>query len=154
MNLSYLTLDHVGPITLYATTTVDSLPRALEALSREIPALESRDAFSDDELTNSKRARAVDAAFELDHPTELAHTVGFWWSVLGLNYYMDYTRRMAEVTRADLRRYVHRYIRYAPAVVGALVPRGRTAQVQPVIDAFVRQLGGQSAPAPTPAGMP
>ncbi len=154
VNLSYLTLDHVGPITLYATTSVDSLPHALDALARELAGLESRDAFSNEELTNSKRAREVDAAFELDHPTEMAHTVGFWWSVLGLNYYMDYTTRMAAVTRADLRRYVRRYIHTAPAVAGALVPRGRTADVQPAIDAFLRQLGGPSAPAPTPAGGP
>ncbi len=154
VNLSYLTLDHVGPITLYATTSVDSLPHALDALARELAGLESRNAFSDEELANSKRARAVDAAFELDHPTEMAHTVGYWWSVLGLNYYMDYTARMAGVTRADLRRYIRRYVRYAPAVAGALVPRGRTAEVQPVIDAFLRQLGGPSVPAPTPAGAP
>ena len=154
VDLSYLTLDHVGPITLYATTTVDSLPHALDALSRDLAALDSRVAFSDEELANSKRARAVDAAFELDHPTEMAHTVGYWWSVLGLNYYMDYISRMAAVTRLDLRRYVQRYIHNAPAVAGALVPRGRTAEVQPVIDAFLRRLGGPSGPAPTPAGAP
>jgi zinc protease len=140
--LSYQTLDHVGPITLYATTATDSLPRALPALARAIDGLGGYDAFSDDELTNSKRSRAVDAAFELDYPTEMAHTVGYWWSVLGLGYYMDYTSRMAAVTRADLRRYVDRYLHGAPAVVGVLVPRGDSAAVQASVGAFLHQLSG------------
>lgn len=145
VSLSYLTLDHTGPITLYATTVMDSLPHALEALSRELNGLGDPDAFSDEELTNSKRARAVDAAFELDHPTEMAHTVGFWWSELGLPYYVDYTTRMASVTRADLRRYVRRYITRAPLVAGALVPRGRTGVAQQSVDAFLSELGVPSA---------
>lgn len=140
--LSYQTLDHVGPITLYATTVADSLPRALPALARELVGLDDREAFSNDELTNSKRSRAVDAAFELDYPTEIAHTVGYWWSVLGLGYYMDYTTRMAAATRADLRRYVDRYIHRAPAVVGILVPRGDHTAVQGPVAAFLSELSG------------
>ena len=120
----------------------DSLPRALPALARELAELDDRNAFSTDELTNSKRSRAVDAAFELDYPTEMAHTVGYWWSVLGLGYYMDYTTRMAAVTRADLRRYVDRYIHRAPAVVGLLVPRGDHTAVQAPVTAFLSQLSG------------
>lgn len=143
--LTYQTLDHVGPITLYATTVTDSLPRALPALAREVEGLDDHDAFSDDEVRNSKRSRAVDAAFELDYPTEMAHTVGYWWSVLGLGYYMDYTTRMAAVTRADLRRYVARYIHGAPAVVGVLVPRGDKTAVQAPVGAFLRELSGAAA---------
>jgi zinc protease len=149
VTLSYLTLGHVGPITLYATTAVDSLPHALEALSRELGALDQPDAFNDDELTNSKRTRAVDAAFELDRPTGMAHTVGFWWSVTGLGYYTDYTARMAAVTRAELRRYAHRYICGAPAVVGLLVPRGRTPAAQASVAAFLSALSK-----PSSAGIP
>jgi zinc protease len=140
--LAYQTLDHVGPITLYATTVTDSLLRALPALAREIGELDTHDAFSDEELTNSKRERAVEAAFELDHPTEMAHTVGYWWSVLGLGYYMDYTTRMAAVTRADLRRYADRYMHHAPAIVGVLVPRGSTSAVQGPVAAFLSELSG------------
>jgi len=147
ITLSYLTLDHVGPITLYATASVDSLPHALEALGQELATWDQLDAFSRDELTNSKRARAVDAAFELDHPTGMAHTIGYWWSVTGLGYYKDYTARMAAVTRAQLHGYARRYICGAPAAVGVLVPRGRGPTVQPLIDAFLSVLSKPSPPA-------
>jgi len=150
VGLSYLTLNHVGPITLFATTTIDSLPHALEALNREISNLDQPDAFSDDELANSKRARAVDAAFELDHPTGIAHTVGYWWSIAGLEYYRTYTARMATVTRPDLRRYARRYICESPAVVGVLVPRGTRPAAQPAIDRFVRELSTPRRVAPLP----
>jgi zinc protease len=140
VGLSYLTLNHVGPITLFATTTIDSLPHALTALRRELGNLDEVDAFSDDELTNSKQARAVDAALELDHPTGVAHTVAYWWSIAGLGYYRTYTADMARVTRVDLQRYARRYISESPAIVGVLVPRGTRATAEPAIERFVRDL--------------
>ncbi|SRR5579883_457484 len=140
VNLAYLTLDHRGPVTLLATTTTDSLPRALDALRQELTALGAPDAFTAAELANSKQARAVDAALELDHPTGVAHTVGFWWSVAGLDYYMDYTSRMAAVTRADLQRYVDRYLLEAPAALGFLVPKASAADLRAPIDAFANTL--------------
>jgi zinc protease len=148
-SVSYLTLGHVGPITLYASTPVDSLPRALDALADVLGTLDEPNAFNDVELADSKRARVVDAAFELDHPTGMAHTVGFWWSVLGLGYYMDYTTRLAASTRTDLQRYVRRYIRHAPAVVGVLLPRGQGAAAQATVTAFINRL---SVPLAAPSG--
>jgi zinc protease len=148
--LTYATLGNAGPITLYATTVVDSLPRALGALGRELTDLGGPDAFSEDELANSKQSRAVDAAFELDHPTGMAHTVGFWWSVAGLDYYLDYTARMAGVTRRQLQRYVHRYMIGAPAVAGFLVPRGTSGVTQNAIAAFMDQ--SPMTPGPSAAG--
>jgi len=140
VSLSYLTLDHRGPITLYATTAVDSLPHALDALATALLTLDAPSAFGDDEIVNSKRARAVDAAFEFDHPTGIAHTIAFWWSVTGLDYYLDYPNRMAAVTRAGLERYVRRYMRDAPSVAGFLVPRGSSGIVREPVAAFVRRL--------------
>ena len=137
VSLSYLTLANVGPMTLRATTTIDSLPHALAALGRELATWDQQDMFSDDELANGKRARAVAAAFELDHPTDIAQTIGFWWSVTGLDYYRDYVERMASVTRRDLHRYARRYICTAPAVVSVLIPKGARPQVERSVDSFL-----------------
>jgi len=59
---------------------------------------------------------------------------------------MDYTARMAAVTRTALHRYARRYVCDAPAVVGVLVPRGRGVEVRPAVDAFVAALAKPSPP--------
>ena len=50
-----------------------------------------------------------------------AHTLGFWWSVADLEYYMGYVDNMAAQSIADLRAYATRYIVGKPRITGVLI---------------------------------
>lgn len=121
-DLSYSTLDHVGPITLTATTTTAKLSGALTALAREVQLMADTDYVSPAQLAAAKQRRLVRSAFALEAGPSLAHTAGFWWAVSGLDYYLGYADGLAAQTPADLTRYVTRYIAGKPFVVGALTP--------------------------------
>ena len=56
-----------------------------------------------------------------DHESGLTHTVGFWWAVADLDYFMGYVDNMAKQTPEDLRRYAARYIVGKPHVAGVLL---------------------------------
>ena len=43
-----------------------------------------------------KAQRTVSSAFGIEKASEIAHTIGFWWSVASLDYFMSYTDRMAQ----------------------------------------------------------
>jgi zinc protease len=64
----------------------------------------------------------------LERSSRLAQTIGFWWSVVGLDYFIGYVEDMARQAPADLRRYTSRYIVDRPRVTGVLLsPESRRA---------------------------
>lgn len=143
LGINYYTLGYVGPITISGQTTPDQLKAALTALKAEIARFGEPGYFSEEELANVKKARAVETAFGLERASGLAHTVAFWWSVAGLEYYMGYVDNMANRTSDDLRAYVRRYIEGKPKVFGALLAPDAARQIGPTVQAF---LSTQAAP--------
>jgi zinc protease len=139
-SIGYLTLAHVGPITLVAHTSVDSLTPALTALWDRLSALGTFSAFTDEELVDAREARRVAAAFELDDAMGIAHTTAAWWSVVGLDYFEDYTDSLQSVDRAAIDRYVQRYITNRPLVIGLLVPKGQGKALHAMIANVLTQL--------------
>ena len=66
------------------------------------------------------------SAFGLERASGLAHTIGFWWSVASLDYFMGYSDNMAQRKPSDLTAYARRYIVDKPHVVGiAITPDDR-----------------------------
>jgi zinc protease len=121
VTVNYYTLDHVGPITISGQTTPNQLKEAMAALEHEIGKLAEPGYITQEELDATKAERSVSTAFGLDRASDFAHTLGFWWSVAGLEYYMGYVDNMAKQTLADLRGYASKYIIGKARVVGVLI---------------------------------
>jgi predicted Zn-dependent peptidase len=139
-SISYLTLGHVGPIELMARTSVDSLVPALRALWGQLLDFTSGGGYSDEELSGARQTRRVQAAFEMDDATAIAHTAAFWWSVAGLDYFRDYTDHLQAVERPAIAQFVNRYLTNRPLVAGVLVPKGRSQALRPLIAQFLDAL--------------
>ena len=130
MIVNYYTLNQVGPITIAGQTTPDRLKEAIAALQKELERLADPGYITPDQLTSTKAERAVSTAFGFDRPhADHIHTIGFWWSVSGLEYYMGYIDNMASQTLDDLRAYARKYIVGKPTVVGILLPPGVKASL-------------------------
>jgi zinc protease len=126
--VNYYTLDQVGPITISGQTSPEKLKAALAALYDEIDKLDDPGYFSGTELERVKAQRAVESAFGAERTSGLTHTVGFWWSVADVDYFMGYVDNMAKMTPEDLRRYAARYIVGKPHIAGSLLsPQDRAA---------------------------
>jgi zinc protease len=121
LGVNYYTLNNVGPITISGQTSPENLRKALAALEVEIAKFTSADYFDAGELEAVKAHRAVTSAFDRERSSGFAHTLGFWWSVADLEYYMGYVDNMAKQTTADLRAYATKYIVGKPRVTGVLI---------------------------------
>jgi zinc protease len=128
---SYYTLAHVGPVSFLAQTTPEKLPALRRALDEEIARLGDSSYVTAEELAAARTQIAVQGAYERERASELAHTVGFWWAVAGLDYYLGYRRNMQAVTRSDIVEFARTYLIGKPTVAGALVgaEARRTAQL-------------------------
>ena len=128
VTVNYWTLNHTGPITISGQTSPEQLLEALSALYAEIDKFDTPGYFGVDELEAVKAHRAVTSAFDRERSSGFAHTLGFWWSVASLEYYMGYVDYMAQQTIGDLRAYARRYIVSKPRITGTLIsPEARQA---------------------------
>jgi zinc protease len=121
VTVNYYTLNHVGPITISGQTTPDRLKAALAALDAELQKVGDPAYFSAEALQAAKAQRAVSSAFGAERASGLAHTIGFWWSVADVDYFLGYVDNMAKRTPADLVRYAQTYILGKPRVTGVLL---------------------------------
>jgi zinc protease len=119
--VNYYTLNQVGPITISGQTTPDRLRRALAALDEEISHFLDPNYLSTDALAEAKAQRAVESAFGRERASGYSQTIGFWWSVADLEYYMGYVDNMAKQMTADLRRYASTYIVGKRRIAGVLI---------------------------------
>ena len=128
VDLNYYTLNHVGPISVFAQTTPDKLLALERAVFEEIRQFADSAYFTDAQLAAARNQIAVQGAYEREQSSGFAHTVGFWWAVADLDYYLGYRRNMQAVTRSALADYARRYIVTKPSVVGVLIsPQARAA---------------------------
>jgi zinc protease len=121
VGVNYYTLNNVGPITISGQTSPQNLRKALAALEAEIAKFNDPGYFDSGELEAVKAHRAVTSAFDRERASGFAHTLGFWWSVADLEYYMGYVDNMAHQTTADLRAYASKYIVGKPRITGVLI---------------------------------
>jgi len=127
--VNYYTLNHTGPITVSGQTSPAKLREALKALDAELAATLDPGYFSAEELEAVKANRAVTTAFGAERASENAHTIGFWWSVAGLDYHMRYIDEMAKQTPTQLQAYARKYIIGKPRIVGVMLPDGTKARL-------------------------
>lgn len=121
MGVNYYTLNNVGPITISGQTTPANLRKAIAALEAEIAKFNTPGYFDATELEAVKAHRAVTSAFDRERASGFAHTLGFWWTVADLEYYMGYVDNMAKQSVNDLRAYAVKYIVGKPRITGVLI---------------------------------
>jgi len=119
--VNYYTLNQVGPITVSGQTTPDKLREAIPALMRELQRVGRPGYFTADKLQEVTARRRTDSAFGRERTSGFARTIGFWWSVAGLEYYLDYNDEMANQTADDLVKYARTYIVGKPHVTGVML---------------------------------
>ncbi|GAC1491112.1 MAG: hypothetical protein NVS1B5_16050 [Gemmatimonadaceae bacterium] len=119
--VNYYTLNQGGPITVSGETTPENLHSAIAALDAEVARLTAPDYFEIASIESIKQQRVAGTAFGLERASGFAHQVGFWWSVTGLDYFLDYVDKMARRKPRDLRAYVNKYVAGRPHVTGVLL---------------------------------
>jgi zinc protease len=120
-SLHYQTLSYTGPLQLWLVCGAEHFQAAYDTLCDEIAHLVDDGAFTDDDLEAAKTQLEIEQVYDAERPSQLVHTLGYWWAVAGLEYYERYVERLRRVDRDALRAFVRRYIEGRPAVTGVLV---------------------------------
>ncbi len=121
VNFGYYTQRNVGPIQLVLTTSPEKAKAALAATYKEINAFTQPNYFTDEELEAAKTILENNDLFDREKASEYAHTLGFWWSSTGIDYFRSYHAKLRAVSRADIDRYLKTYVQGKNHVVVALM---------------------------------
>jgi zinc protease len=130
VSIGYLTQRNVGPIQIIAQTTPDKARAAIKAIYSEVAHFNDKDYFTDEQLESAKALLEADDLYSREKLSEYAHTLSFWWSSTGLDYFRGYLTNLRRTTRADISRYVTTYIQGKPHVGLALVSDEAQQQIQ------------------------
>jgi zinc protease len=119
--VAYTTQRNVGPITVDFEAAPDKIDDCVRAAFAELPKIKEATYLSDEELANAAHTLEIDMARERERPSTLAHSITFWWTSAGLDYYRGYIDHVKKATRADIARYLDGYVLGKPFVFGAMV---------------------------------
>ena len=120
-NLSYYTLAHTGPISLFLQVDPAKALDAKRALLEEVTKMGDSTYVTQQELADAQTELGIQALYEREQTSEWAHTIGFWWSVASLDYYRNYVPNMQRISRSDLAQYARTYLVGKPYVVGLMM---------------------------------
>jgi zinc protease len=119
VEVSYYSEKNVGPISITMYAPPPSTKDALKMLMNEVSHWNSTDYFTDDELATAKRILAGDRIYEQESGTDFATgAVPLYWASASLGYYEHYIENVNKITRADIQRYLDRYIKSKNYVMG------------------------------------
>jgi zinc protease len=121
VSLGYYTQRNVGPIQIVFQTTPEKTHEAIKAVYNEIAHFNDKDYYTDEQLESAKALLEADDLYSREKLSEYAHTLSFWWSSTGLDYFRGYLNRLRATSRGDINRYVTTYIHGKPHVGLALL---------------------------------
>jgi zinc protease len=144
VSFGYYTLNHTGPITLFAQTTPDKFDACQTAIFEELERMSNPDYFTDEQLENAKTILTINEQYSRERATQFCHTVGFWWAVAGLDYYMSYIDNLNKATRDDIAFYLNNYVNEKPYVLGVLTSPENAEKIDLILNIKEGELEDES----------
>jgi zinc protease len=88
----------------------------VKAAYNEIAHFNDPNYFTDEELESAKALLEADDLYSREKLSDYSHTIGFWWSTTGLDYFRGYLKRLRASSRADISKYISTYIQGKPRI--------------------------------------
>jgi zinc protease len=117
----WYTQTNVGPISFNFEAAPDKADACIQAILAELPKMKDAAYVSDEEIKNGLFQAEMNDMLAREKPTELAHTLSFWWTTAGLDYYVNYIPNLKKATRADIAKYLDTYVLGRPYVLAVMV---------------------------------
>jgi zinc protease len=129
--MSYQTARHVGPIQVFAIPNPNKLKECYAELMRQLSMLGNADYFTDEQLQVAKDVLKRNQVRQEEKPSQLSMQLTYQWCSTSLDYFTSYASNLQKVTRADIQRYIARYITGKPFAAGLILNEEMNKQSAP-----------------------
>lgn len=131
VNIGYLTLKHVGPISLIVVPNPDKVAECMAEIKRQVAMFDNDDYVTDEQVETAKRKLEINQMEEQEVTSEFVSVLAFWWASASIDYFTTYNDNLKKVTKKDLKAYVDKYIKGKPYCAGLLVSPEMKQAVKP-----------------------
>lgn len=121
VGLSYQTARYVGGISCFAVPNPTKLKECHEEILRQISMFGNADYFTDEQLEDAKAQLRRSKIRNNEKPSTLPMQLTYQWCSTSLDYFTDLTDNYLKVTRADIQRYIEKYITNKYYVAGMVI---------------------------------
>ena len=125
----YQTAKHTGAIQMIVVPNPMKIKECLETVRAQMAMWDDPNYLTDEQIATAKSTLAAQDAYSKESPSEYVHTVTYWWASATIDYYTNYINNLNRVTKADIARYVQRYVKDKPHVEGVLTSAEMRAQL-------------------------
>lgn len=119
--IGYSTDIYTGPIQIRIVPNPKKIKECLAELDKHIDMWDSDSYFTDEQLEMAKSQLAIQEKYQMEQTSSFSHSLGFFWAIKDLDYGFKYIENINKVTRADIKKYVQKYIKHKPRVSGLLL---------------------------------
>ena len=131
VGLSYQTLKYTGPVSAFAIPNPGKLKEFSAEIVSQVSHFADDDYFTDEQLQTAKEILRRSHIRNIEKPSSLASDLTYWWCSASLDFFTDYTPAMMNITRADIQKYLNKYIVGKPYVAGMIINEEMSKQLKP-----------------------
>ncbi|HEV8285935.1 MAG TPA: pitrilysin family protein [Chitinophagaceae bacterium] len=131
VNLNYLTAKYVGPISVFAVPNPSKMKEFYAELQNQLNKMADANYITDEQLATAKANLLRNKIRQDEKPSNLPHSLTFWWCSTSLDYFTDYNANMQKVTREQIASYVKKYIAGKPYIAGMIINEEMDKQLKP-----------------------
>lgn len=131
VGLSYQTLKYTGPVQIFALPNPTKLKECTEEIINQVSHFADDDYFTDEQLQTAKDILRRNHIRNTEKPSSLASDFTYWWCSASIDYFTDYIPGMMSVTRADIQKYLKKYVINKPYVAGMIINEEMNKQLKP-----------------------
>lgn len=131
VQMYYQTAKHVGPVNIFAVPNPGKMKEFYTELMKQVDQMDDEDYFTDEQLETAKANLLRNKIRQVEKPSSLPSNLTFWWCSTSLNYFTDYDANLQKTTRADIIRFVKKYITGKPYVAGMIISEEMNNQLKP-----------------------
>jgi len=119
--IGWYTQMNTGPITLSFEATPEKVDECVAAVRGELAKLSDADYVSADDLARAAHTLEISLVRERERSSQFAHTLTFWWTSAGLDYYLGYVDNLYKVNHAAVVHFIDGFMTGKPYVFGVMV---------------------------------
>lgn len=119
--VSYQTLSHVGPVSIFVIPNPNKLKECNEEIVKQMNMWADDDYFTDEQLETAKQIMRRNNIRQNEKPSSLPSQVTYAWCSTSLGYLTNYVNNCMKVTKQDVKKYVTNYIKGKPYIAGMII---------------------------------
>ncbi|SFS46026.1 M16 family metallopeptidase [Mucilaginibacter polytrichastri] len=121
VQVGYGTTRYTGEIDMYVMPNPNKLKECYTEVQNQLSLLVKPDYYTDEQLKDAKAILLRNAQRNKEKPSSLPSQLSYQWCSTSLNYFTDNDSNYQKITRADIARYVQKYIAGKPMVAGIII---------------------------------